>query len=93
MHEHSLHVVSCDVLHLLDGLASDRSVCCVAFGNGPSHIRYPRCYGSEFRLMDCGFEYIIEPDNSRDHWSVVCSNGKLYLSYYNNMTRYYNIAS
>ena len=72
--EHSLYIVSC---HLLDGLASDRSFCCAVYGNGPLHIRYPNCYGSEFRLMDCGFEYIIESYNYHDDWSVICSNGKL----------------
>ena len=71
--EHSLYIISCDIS---DG-TSDRSVCCSTYGNGLIHIRYPRCYGSESRLMDCGFLYLIEPDNSRDDWSVICSNGKL----------------
>ena len=63
--------------HLIDGLTSDRSVCCGAYGTAPIRIRYIHCTGSEFRLVDCHLPYLLDPENEHNDWSVICSNGKL----------------
>ena len=62
---------------LLDGVFSDTSLCCGAFGSGTIHTNNLRCSGREYRLVDCGSTYVNGLDEDRDDWSVICYNGNL----------------
>ena len=43
-------------------------------GNGPIHMNFLDCSGTEYKLTDCGYQRSTYDHG--DDWSVTCKNGK-----------------
>ena len=65
---HDTHII-------IDGIYTDISRCCAAYGegSGPIHMNYLACSGTEFKLVYCG--YSSGYFNHAYDWSVTCLNG------------------
>ena len=59
----------------IDGLAADVSLYGAVFGvgSGPIHMNYLICNGTEYKLVDCGYQNSTYQHN--EDWSVTCKNG------------------
>ena len=42
-------------------------------GSGPIHMNYLICNGTEYKLVDCGYQN--NTDQHNEDWSVTCKNG------------------
>ena len=63
-------------MYILTDSFSDVDRCCAVFGegSGPIHMSFLDCSGTEYKLLDCGFEN--STDQHDEDWSITCNNGK-----------------
>ena len=65
------------VYYFLTDNFSDMDRCCASFGegSGPIHMSFLDCTGTEYKLLDCGYEN--STDRHNEDWSITCNNGNV----------------